>query len=492
MVLARRLVFILFSLIFLAGVPFLILYSLGYILRPGPITEFIKTGVIYLATVPSGSGVWIDKKRLEQKTPILVRGLVSDSYQVEIRHKGYHAWTRTVTVEAGKAAVLGKILLRPIVEKVEILSEASYQNLIAVEKTNYLLLQQGNSLKDLKIYDRSESRLWALISETHRLAEAKIRQIWTSTESHFLLVHTDQKERDAFLWIRISEKDLSIEPVGDLFLENPDEVHWKGGQARYLFAWSNVKLSRIDIEAREVKPLFETGVKGFGMKESNIFILKDPPRLIQNNEEGSQEKLLSEDAAVMTRLFQSIPKVRILPFSKDLVMFLGHNGQLVSNLLPYEFASGDITFVHENQKHEKILVGGNARLGLIDFSETSRRESFFETGPKVKWLLLNGRSFRQVFWVYDESHVLILDKNDVYVMDVQNLEFFEPVPPGEPRMRVRGDAGVFYDENSGRLFYLNHESGYLMSLEILPRDKLEFFPMPDFKELLDTQENAQK
>jgi hypothetical protein len=76
-------------------------------------------------------------------------------------------------------------------------------------------------------------------------------------------------------------------------------------------------------------------------------------------------------------------------------------------------------------------------------------------------------------------------------MDVQNLERFEPVP-GDPRMRVRSGAAVFYDENSGRLFYLNQESGYLMSLEILPRDKLEFFPIPEFKELRDTQENAKK
>ncbi len=91
----------------------IVLYSLGYILRPGTVGELAKAGSIYLSSQPSGAIVYVNKRRFAEKTPATVQGLLPGTYKVKVVLKGYQPWEGIVPVRAEEASVFDDIVLYP-------------------------------------------------------------------------------------------------------------------------------------------------------------------------------------------------------------------------------------------------------------------------------------------------------------------------------------------------------------------------------------------
>ena len=69
-----------------------ILYALGYILKPGMEQGLVKTGLIYISTVPSGASVYISNKRYTRRTPAILRDLTPGNYPIRISLKNHRSW----------------------------------------------------------------------------------------------------------------------------------------------------------------------------------------------------------------------------------------------------------------------------------------------------------------------------------------------------------------------------------------------------------------
>lgn len=107
----RKFLFYVFALIYMVLCPVLVLYSIGYILRPGTIDQLAKTGSIHLSSVPSGATVYLKNRRYNEKTPTTVQGLLPGDYDVKVSLKGYQSWRRVVSVRAEEAAAFDSIAL---------------------------------------------------------------------------------------------------------------------------------------------------------------------------------------------------------------------------------------------------------------------------------------------------------------------------------------------------------------------------------------------
>ena len=115
---------------------------------------------------------------------------------------------------------------------------------------------------------------------------------------------------------------------------------------------------------------------------------------------------------------------------------------------------------------------------MLDFAHESRSQEVFEKGPKIDWIYTKGQAIEQAFWVYEGSHVLFRDQDHLVLAEVETYG----KPHLYPVAEVRAGTAAFYNEESGKVFFLDRDSGSLAAVEILPRRDLILFPFPDRKE----------
>jgi hypothetical protein len=108
----RKIVFYIFALIYLLLCPLLVARMLGFVVSP--LTHrLVKTGLVFISTIPPNAGVYIDGRLTHQKTPTAVRDLVPGEHFIRIELERYNDWEGNITIEGKKATVLANVLLVP-------------------------------------------------------------------------------------------------------------------------------------------------------------------------------------------------------------------------------------------------------------------------------------------------------------------------------------------------------------------------------------------
>ena len=105
--------FYLSVLVFLAGLPIILTFALGYKFNPHTF-KFTKTGLIFLKTQPEGASIYVNKKLFNEKTPASIHELIPGTYKIRLEMKDYFTWSSDVEVEAGKVSRIDKVILFPL------------------------------------------------------------------------------------------------------------------------------------------------------------------------------------------------------------------------------------------------------------------------------------------------------------------------------------------------------------------------------------------
>lgn len=109
----RAFLFYLSVAIFLAGLPFILSFALGYKFDRRTF-KFAKTGLLVLKTQPAGASIYLDEKLLNLKTPATIAELLPGRYRLRLELERHYPWLNDVNIDAGKVARLEKIILFPL------------------------------------------------------------------------------------------------------------------------------------------------------------------------------------------------------------------------------------------------------------------------------------------------------------------------------------------------------------------------------------------
>jgi hypothetical protein len=196
---------------------------------------------------------------------------------------------------------------------------------------------------------------------------------------------------------------------------------------------------------------------------------------------GEQEKILSQDAVLGASLFRQDNFYRIKVFSEDffsenVLLFHGKDGELLANRLPYRFVPGGVLGFELSSKPKRVLLWTKNTLGILDFFKNRpEEETIFEPAPELVWLIRERENIEQAFWVYEGSHVLFRDQNKIFLMELET--YGKPVL--HELFEVKNNSSIFYSDESGKLFFIEPETGHLASISLL--SKWEILP-PSFPE----------
>ena len=156
----RKPLFITFLVAYVALLPFLISYALGYDLIAITKGKLVRTGGIFVTSTPSRARLLIDASEPPRRTPVSVISLPSGTHRISLDMEGYRPWSRPVTIRPGEVTVVDDALLIPSEWPERFIAAQPYVDLLPTPCGPYLIFRRGPRLSDLAVYDtRGDSLL---------------------------------------------------------------------------------------------------------------------------------------------------------------------------------------------------------------------------------------------------------------------------------------------------------------------------------------------
>jgi len=464
MITLRKILFYLFVALYLVLCPLIILYALGYIFTPKAEEGFAKTGLMHFETLPTGASISISNKRYVEKTPSTVRNLLAGVYDVKLSRTGYRSWNQKIKITPGKAVAFEKILLMPQELKVKTLIPRSFQDLLPIPATHFLLLFATRKIGDLCVFDWKDETSRPLLSPNSPFSEALIVRSFVINKSPFVLFLVKFREQTRALWCQLDKERPEVKDISELFVRGePVDVRWESENPEDLFALYGGDLDRLDLSKTQVHSGILKNIQGFDVFKGKIFALR-ACTLVQMNAKGAKgEEVLIEKGIFLENLFHNTGTFKINFISSRTLCFLGMNGEFFSNELPYRFVSEGLKGYQPDVDGRRVVLWRKERLGVLDFTRATRRKELFERGPEIDWIFEKGQDIAQAYFVYEASHVLFRDQDEVFLLPVG-----EGSSPLEKLLKVRTGSSVFYSDKTGRLYYLEPIRGHFLAADILP------------------------
>lgn len=473
----RRVVFCSFLVFYLIGCPLTILYALGYLYRPGEPEGLVKTGLIYLSTAPSGATIYLNRKRFTEKTPAVLPGLLPGSYRIQLALKNHQPWTEVIPVEEEKATVLERVLMLPLAWSPEKVLAGPFNALVPLPESRLFILSEGSRLEDWVVYDDTWEEGRRLLPESSIYGKFSLLSHLMISKSPSFLARVRFEDDEKTLRIDPRRRQTRIEDLTDLLGDSFGNVEWSPQAEHSLFALSGSSLTRFDLVSKSVRKDFLKNLLGFGLYHKKIYLLDQNYRFERTDLEGEAPEVLFNDPEFSRSLFGS-ENYRIKVLSKDFILFLSEDGGLLTNRFPYRLTDKKVRGFALGPDEKRLLIWTEHDIGILDFSREDEKKEFFERGARLIWIFKKGHEIRQAWWVYEDSHILFQDDDQLFLIELETYQ----KPHLLPLVRVRPQTLAHYSEESGKLYFLGTEKGELLAVELVPRREIPPLSFPSRKE----------
>jgi len=145
----RAIAFYTALVIFLALLPIVLSYALGYKIDYKKF-KIYKTGLIYVSSHPAGASVYINGKLHNELTPMRMEELKPGTYKVEVRREGFYPWEREMEVRPNMVTKADRIILFPIAQEMQKVAASEIADFAISENGKiYYLTRYGLFKSDL-------------------------------------------------------------------------------------------------------------------------------------------------------------------------------------------------------------------------------------------------------------------------------------------------------------------------------------------------------
>lgn len=462
MLVLRKIIFYIFTLLYLVFCPILILYALGYTFKPYAKERIVETGTIYLSTVPSGASLYVNGKASDQITPAALEKLLPGKYHIAISQEKYNIWKEVLPVTAGKATVLDKIILIPEVWEKEILLEDTFINILSLREAPFFILTKGKTLGDYRIYDYKGNKTHRITKEGSKYDGYNVLSYFNARKSSSVLLCLSSNKERRFLLVVLDGSEVILEDVTDLFPGDPEEIIWCASDEDNLFSFRDGNVNRVNVKTKAVYPNYLRSIRGMGLLEKKLYVLSEK-RLESMDYEKNDVETILDDPGIISSVFGGSGYFRIIPFTDNLILFEGKKGELLANRLPYRFINEGVKGIDLDMDEKKALVWQEDRIAILDFSSEITGNVLFEKGPELDWVFSDGKGIGKASWVHNGSHILFSQKNDVFLLELEG--YVKPHPTHV--LRIKEKSSFVYCEETGLLYCLEPLKGRLISVEIV-------------------------
>lgn len=467
LLLLRKILFYIFFVAYFLITPYVILYGLGYVFNPKE-EGLVKTGLISVATHPKGASIYINGKKFHDKTPTMIGDLVPGNYLMKIDFEGHEPWEKTVTVRPEKAVAYKHTVLLPKKAKEKKVSTRTYAGMVSDLVDGKIFIWETGAFQDLwklDLFFKREQQVGKSVSGFDSLKLISARSEKNSPLILFDVVTVNGKEQLAWDFSNEKNKPILLTP----WLNGKvDGFGWDSSTGSNLFYAAGGGVGKIDLEKKQGHPKLAENILGFGIKEKRLYLLKSDYSLVTVNLKGENPEPLIEDSVLSQKIFGTRPdrfyEIKVIKrdlLKNDLILFLGNQGSLITNRLPYSLIDKGVrgTSYAEEGSGERVLYWTEREIGVIQFK--GEEEQFFQNGPEQKILYSSGTDIRKAFWVLEDSHIVFLEGEKIMLLETEGENQFL----ARQIANIKSTDPVIYRANA--LYYLDPATNRLIKRELI-------------------------
>ena len=464
MLIIRRIIFYLFLGIYLTLCPALLLYCFGYIINP--ITRSVEqTGLIYLSTIPSGANVYLGQSRFVNLTPSAIDKLDPGQYAVTLYLPGYKLWSQVVDVKAGKASAFEHVMLMPSSWNAEHLSNEPYRQLVPMPGTDYFLTARDSFLGSHFLFNWKNDTALPLVNKESPLYNFPVLSIFHENGSRALILYGGGLWERKYLYVDLKGDIVTVTDITKLLSGNPLLIQWDPQDENNIFAVYANYIDRLDVSTQALYPKFLEDVKGCGFSNNRIFLLSGDNSfkkltLDKTRNEPFLESILFDKTVLGKNVFYHIS----VP-NENVVFLLSEEGQLLTNVSPYQLEGKGVLGMEYNER-DKALLYWTASTLKIARSVQRDDESPHKT-VMVNTIYDRGIDIKQSFWMFDDAHLIFNDNDQIFLLEVepQGINHVEFIA------NMKKSSSLFYTNGSGSVYYLD-QGGLLDKLQVMPKENV--------------------
>lgn len=159
-----------FTLIFLIMAPAVVFYTSGY--RWNPKKHVIeRNGTLIIDTSPSGASIKLNGQSIPETTSVTLQNMGPGSYNIELSLKGYHPWSKTLSIDPERVTFASNLILWPDQEP-QLVSNAKIIKLFSDADSGVALaVSQNATSTSIGVLDKKTDRIInpAVIKEALRV-----------------------------------------------------------------------------------------------------------------------------------------------------------------------------------------------------------------------------------------------------------------------------------------------------------------------------------
>jgi len=467
----RKIVFLVFVLIYAFVAPFTILYALGYIFQPDRPT-LLQTGLVSLISQPSQARVWVNGLTIQEKTPLVLRNLKPGTYQIRIERAGYQPWARPVSVAPERAIRLEKILLFPARYRPSVLGGRPVTQIRPIPKTRNFLIQYGDTASGLFLFDLDKDEPRPLLPQA-AYADAKVEAVSFNPSGDRALLGLRKARLFLPVLVRfesLMQDSIQTEEPRSLFPEPFEHLQWNPALKDSVYYLKGNTLKRSDLDSGLTFPELAGGVRGFALYARRLFVLDEKGRFLELSEKGKIRDIFLDEPAQSRLIFGSmgrdfysihfLPRESLFFLPNDTIaIFFSREGRLVSNRLPY-FLDEGVQEISLAFSESRLAYRKGSGIWTVDF-EKERERTFFENGPTPRKIYEGRESISNLWWFHEDQYLLFREGNRLRVQDFEGEE--KPVELFRISSRVQD---VALDEKRGFVYFADPETDYLSRVKV--------------------------
>jgi hypothetical protein len=279
-------------------------------------------------------------------------------------------------------------------------------------------------------------------------------------------VEISHKNSVKYLLITLQNGKNTCEDITNLFPEQFEHLVGNKHMKDNLFAVASDHINRINIKEKTVYPELLTGVKGVGLNDKHLFVLKEDTLFMCDPLAANKEPLV-DDKSIIESIFSPSEYYSIYPLDDDIFVFVSTKGELITNYPPYRFVQKGVKGVELDYTKQRLLFWTDKDIGIINFAERNKTGNIFKKGPKVYSFDINPSKIQNCHWVYKASHILVHDKDNIVLLELNTSS----EPKKHDLFGILKGSSIKYDDISGRIFFLNASNGCLCSFQLVPEIK---------------------
>jgi len=349
--------FIVFSIIAVLTTAFVIITYSGYKID-FKYMRLIKTGSIYINTNPTKADIYIDNKKIDQRTPAIINHVIPGRHTITLEKKGYKTWETNIDIPPEITTFLNCELIYEDIELSKT-SELSNQPLILSNNKRYILyIKHENNLNNIYVYDiasQEQFKIYSAISNIGRIEWAPDDKRVLLEDSKFLVINLNIIElpviNNAIQSYKLINLNTLIPDIADII--------WNQSADNILVITNDKQLYKVDINSEEITKI---NINDFG----RIGLFINDKIIYINSQNILREYNISSD---LTNEYIDYNNIKNIKYYDDYIVLLNNQDMFI--IFRKDLKSEPIKLSGDRIEFNKnrVITFNNSEINIYDLRE---------------------------------------------------------------------------------------------------------------------------